>query len=328
MRQRSLYDREGASIRVGGLGGLQGASREFETGPVRAREERAAPTCRAIHPKCDASAFVRARRVCYAVRMGRRKWTRVVAWLGICGGLVAASACTKKGCPEGAIYIPPGTFTMGSSTEGKEDDVPDPHKVTLTRGFCIDRTEVTRKSYRECELAKKCLRRGMSITDPEGPMEPRDFVDWQEAVQLCRFRGGRLPTDAEWEYAARGPDGRLYPWGNEPPTEEHWAVIPGTSCSICAYEVGTHPKGRSYFGLEDMSGNLSEWVADQCGAIDAIPRTDPTGPSRPQPGCHVVRGSSWDSFEAVRAEASARRYNDDDLGGERVIGFRCAYEPH
>ncbi|HVZ35231.1 MAG TPA: SUMF1/EgtB/PvdO family nonheme iron enzyme [Polyangiaceae bacterium] len=129
----------------------------------------------------------------------------------LCSGLLEAEV------PEGAVLIPPGTFVMGSDTAFAISDHSPAHRVTLTKNYCIDRTEVTMGAFARCVRAKKCeyddTILDMGRMKPNWPM---DFVNWQDADHYCRAQGGRLPTDAEWEFAARGTDGRIYPWGNDP----------------------------------------------------------------------------------------------------------------
>ena len=223
------------------------------------------------------------------------------------------------------MLIPAGTFEMGTDQKIWPMWQLKPRKVTLTRPYCIDRTEVTHKAYIACQDAGVCYR------DPTGlPTHPirfnraKDFVEWDQAVTYCKWKKGRLPTEAEWEFAARGTDGRLYPWGNEPPTSEYWRWPVGRD-EVEVSDVGSFPKARSFFGLDDMAGNVTEWVADVCGMHDESPDVDPKAPDIPyRSNCYVVRGAAWSALEADWASATFRQFGS--VGGDDQTGFRCAYE--
>jgi formylglycine-generating enzyme required for sulfatase activity len=215
---------------------------------------------------------------------------------------------------------------MGTNFDYYNDQERPVHRVTLTKPYCMDRTEVTQNAYRACQKAGKCR-----MTVGEGwahhyPNYPADFVPWKDAVAYCAWRGGRLPTEAEWEFAARGTDGRLYPWGNEPPTDAHWQVRPKGS-RLKVSDVGTHPKGRSPFGLDDMAGNVGEWVNDCWTDYSAEPAVDPRGPAVcVEPGWRVQRGASWATHSFKHARA-ALRYGMPAHDSSDQTGFRCAYDP-
>jgi formylglycine-generating enzyme required for sulfatase activity len=251
----------------------------------------------------------------------------VLCWLVLVCSACATKGCSQLQCPEGSLLVPAGTFEMGTSVKICPMWQLKPRQVTLTRPFCIDRTEVTQRAYVACQDKDVCYR------DPTGlPMskklydQPKDYVEWEEALTFCKWRGGRLPTEAEWEFAARGTDGRLYPWGNDTPTRAHWPGHPPPGKPELV-NVGTHPKGRSFFGLDDMSGNVTEWVADLCGMHDTRPDTDPQGPDFPYTDhpCHLVRGAAWSAFDDSWASATFRQFGN--VGSDHQTGFRCAYEP-
>jgi formylglycine-generating enzyme required for sulfatase activity len=254
-----------------------------------------------------------------------------VAWaLGGCTRCADMSGCgslTRASCPEGMVFIPGGTFMMGATPEEAAIEYESPaHQVTLSP-YCMDRTEVTVAAYAQCTMP------GCEI-DTAGPNcakvdkhpdHPRNCVTWSQAEAYCAFRGARLPTEAEWEFAARGTDGRRYPWGNEPPDpskarygdELHFGY-PGPA------PVGSHPAGRSPFGLEDMSGNVYEWVADAFGPYPSEPQVDPHGP--PFVETRVLRGGSftigpWGLGTTFRMSAWPQdRY-------PYYAGLRCAADP-
>jgi serine/threonine-protein kinase len=212
------------------------------------------------------------------------------------------------------VTIPAGPFTQGS-TKGEEDERPA-RKVAL-KAFAIDRTEVTRGDYAACVAAHKCKPSAADTgTVPAGEDAdklPVTGVDWNDAQAYCRFAGGRLPTEAEWEKAARGTDGREYPWGDDADCARgNWGNFEGEG--PCADKnpghpvaVGRYASGASPYGVLDLGGNVWEWVADK---YDEDPKR------------RVVRGGSCCSYfvgpRAANRNAWAPDYRDADLG------FRCA----
>jgi formylglycine-generating enzyme required for sulfatase activity len=165
---------------------------------------------------------------------------------------------------DGMLPVPGGAFTMGSDREGEGDERPA-HPVTV-RGFLLDETEVTNEAYQRCVDARVCV-----APDPDSaeenhvgpdrrfrrPRQPVSAIDWANARAYCQWVGKRLPTEAEFERAVRGEDGRRYPWGNERPTRER--AVFGSSVT---QDVGTHPLGRGPYGHHDLTGNVWEWIAD------------------------------------------------------------------
>ena len=222
--------------------------------------------------------------------------------------------------------IPAGEFEMGSD-KGLSGERPA-HKVIL-RDFYIDLFEVTNDKYRACVSAGKCqipkntrsLKRATYYGNPSFGNYPVVYVTWQMAQDFCAWRAARLPTEAEWEKAARGPltDSRLaptYPWGE------------GAFCTIANYcqddttETGRYENGRSYYGLYDMAANVAEWVADWYdeNAYQSAPTENPTGP--PSGSLKVVRGGSFNDHSYTDIQSFHRTaYAPEDA--TYFIGFRC-----
>jgi formylglycine-generating enzyme required for sulfatase activity len=216
------------------------------------------------------------------------------------------------------VLVPEGGFLMGSrEPDAPEDETPQ-HRVHLD-AFWIDRTEITNSMYAACVESGAC----QPLVSPrididDHPDFPVQGVAWPEAAAYCQWVGRRLPTEAEWEKAARGSDGRLYPWGNEPPDETR-ANFGKQSSDVV--DVGSYAEGASPYGALDMAGNVYEWVADWYGETyyAESPVQNPPGPERTL--VKVVRGGAWNgSLDTLR---SANRFwafpgrNDYD-------GFRCA----
>jgi formylglycine-generating enzyme required for sulfatase activity len=238
------------------------------------------------------------------------------------------------------VYVPGGTFQMGSDEDDPDadDDEFPQHPVTLD-GFWIDRTEVTNAQFaaflnargdraengaRYIELNQGYCR----IEQADGEYRSRPaaadyavvMVSWYAANDYCAWVGGRLPTEAEWEYAARGPEGHIYPWGDDAPTCERAQFV---TCATCAMAVGDLPDGASWCGALDMAGNVWEWVADRYGEYPPDPQENPTGPSSGV--LRVARGGGWHASKkeirtAFRLESGPSSY----VG---CIGFRCAVQP-
>jgi formylglycine-generating enzyme required for sulfatase activity len=234
------------------------------------------------------------------------------------------------------VYVPGGTFQMGSE-EGDPDAGSDEfprHAVTLD-GFWIDRTEVSNGQFaaflnergNQEEFAAPWLELGSGycqIEQVEGEYRSRTasagravvMVSWYGADAYCRWAGGRLPTEAEWEYAARGPEGNVYPWGSDAPTCERARFF---GCASCAMQVGSRPDGGSWCGAQDLAGNVGEWVADWYGSYPAGPQENPTGP--PSGENRAMRGGGW---HASRQEVrGACRSHDAPVAHVGCLGFRC-----
>ncbi len=216
-------------------------------------------------------------------------------------------------CPATAVFgdlveIPAGPFTMGC--DEADSDVCGKAERTVSvvdlPAFAIDRTEVTQAAYAMCVNAGAC-------TPPAGGFHPTGNctfpvvnVDWQQASQYCAWLDRRLPTEAEWEKAARGTDGRRYPWGDETPTCE---LANFEGCGGAATPVDAHDAGASPYGVLDMAGNVREWVFD----------SEPTKGGQPK---RAIRGGMFND-RATHIRTTRRTFGDvsvSDLG----IGFRCA----
>ncbi|MCB1157481.1 MAG: SUMF1/EgtB/PvdO family nonheme iron enzyme [Leptospiraceae bacterium] len=250
----------------------------------------------------------------------------------------------------GMKCIPAGEFIRGSNRFEK-DERPE-EKVYLSE-YYIDIYEVTNEDFQKCFEAgkcKDCLKTGKckQVRPNYGwrytrPQQPMVGISWYSAKEYCEFVGKRLPTEAEWEKAARGPDGNLYPWGNEVADCKR-AVIEEKGHKGClpritekdwhmhTDNVGTRPPG--IYGLFDMAGNSWEWVSDyytssyaKCG--DSCRGNDPKGPcegKEPCKGFHrrVVKGGAW-WWPGSISRASRRRSHIPENHPEfHHFGFRCA----
>ncbi|MCP4543250.1 MAG: formylglycine-generating enzyme family protein [Chloroflexi bacterium] len=257
------------------------------------------------------------------------------------------------------VYVPAGAFQMGSDmdkiryarelcneydseqslvicgqgTFGR-DEWPT-HTVRLD-GFWIDRTEVTNGRYRQCVGAGDCdppVESGSYTRDSYYGNDTYDdypvvWVRWDQAADYCAWSGGRLPTEAEWEYVARGPEGLLFPWGD---------TFDGTLLNYCDVDCGgvndetvddgypdtapvaSFPAGVSWCGAMDMAGNVREWVADWFEHYTPDEQVNPAGP--PLGDSRIPRGGSWyDTPKDVRS--TNRGQNTPDYTRHKV-GFRC-----
>lgn len=217
------------------------------------------------------------------------------------------------------VYVPEGEFMMGTES-GHELEKPI-HSVYLN-AFWIDQNEVTNAMYLVCMQAGKCKQPSVTtnVDDVNLSNHPVTFVSWENARDYCVWARRRLPTEAEWEKAARGTDQRTYPWGE------------GLSCQKANYQgcehgttnVGSYPSGASPYGALDMAGNVMEWVGDwwNISYYSNSPLSNPTGPV--SGNSRVIRGGSWNyvgsGYDLVGSAFRYGAYPDDT---ENYIGFRC-----
>lgn len=230
-----------------------------------------------------------------------------------------------KGDDAPMVMIAAGEFAMGvDGTIGLDDERPR-HTVRLD-AYLMDLYEVTTSRYA----------RFLAVTRHTPPWlwdmvnlaihgdRPVIGVDWHDADAYCRWAAKRLPTEAEWEKAARGADERQFPWGNQAPTAElaNFAVGARFSYSQALMPVGRYEKGKSPFGLFDMAGNVWEWVQDwyKAAYYEESPARNPTGPEEGQ--FKVLRGGSWS--ELPKYLLTYGRFKLPPATQNSYTGFRCA----
>lgn len=221
--------------------------------------------------------------------------------------------------------IPEGYFLMGADgTDTLEDERPQ-HPVWLDR-YEIDVSEVTTAQYGAfLSKEKRALPWQWEAVDPlQHHDRPVIGVDWFDAEAYCRWRGARLPTEAEWEKAARGDDGRLFPWGNQSPTDglANFGLGARFSYNQVLAPVQRYELGRSPYGLYQMAGNVGEWVADWYGAhyYETSATKNPLGPERGS--FRVVRGGSWSDLPKYLLTYG--RFKLPPETRNSYTGFRCA----
>lgn len=217
--------------------------------------------------------------------------------------------------------LPAGVFEMGA--QNAEPDEYPPHKVEL-RSFLVDLTEVTVKEYDSCVKARVCRPAALNeearaVLTPEHPIAG---VSWYDALKYCEWVGKRLPTEAEWEYAARAPRYGKFPWDG--PFDAKRANTRGDGDGYArTAPVGSFPMGKSGHGVLDLAGNVSEWTNDwyESTWYQKSPGVNPKGPEG-STGSRSVRGGSWsDTDYSVRS--TLRMGIDPNLSND-TIGFRCA----
>ncbi len=228
------------------------------------------------------------------------------------------------------VAIPAARFDAGCRGEGGHlcPGIDAYARAVSVAPFEIDRTEVTARDYRACVATKSCE---PLIEPPHLADSLPALVTWSQANAFCTWRSARLPRDIEWELAARGTDGRPYPWGSTPPTCDSVAYATGCSTTLDQLgqsggmmPVGTHPHDSSVYGVRDMAGNAPEWVAEpfthQYEPDVAI--LDPNAFAS-----HVVRGNPAQVEPPCCAIYMRTWEKNDGPGGLATtsgIGFRCA----
>jgi len=244
------------------------------------------------------------------------------------------------------VYVPEGEFEMGTTDDRMQElidqnlwddgwnDAEQPAHMVYLDAYWFDKTEVTNGQYALCVADGACeapamarsLTRESYYGDPEYEDYPVLYVDWHMAEAYCAWAGRRLPTEAEWEKAARGTDGRFYPWGDE--IDSTRANYDGAGCRECdTTPVGSYPEGTSFYGALDMAGNVYEWVADEWDKhyYRDSSSDNPLGPSfgldkRP------MRGGSWNG-DANSVRSAARYGYRRGWADFPSAGIRCAASP-
>jgi len=262
--------------------------------------------------------------------------------------LTTGLGLTSRSVLDGAvmvIYVPAGEFVMGSDpgTDPYFWGAESPSHAVYVDAFWLYQTEVTNAMYQMCVEQKACPRPDANRSsthknyygNPDYDNYPVILVSWVHAVSYCKWAGGRLPTEAEWEKAARGEDGRLFPWGNSP--------LRGDLANFCDHDcpgneresglddgyrdtapVGSYPAGVSPYGALDMAGNVWEWVFDYFVPeyYKVSPLENPLGPAFGTR--RVIRGGSWyNPASGIRTVARASLTPDNALG---TVVFRCAMD--
>ncbi len=298
---------------------------------------------------------------------GQRPAASAVVTPGNVGSAASSAAIAPDAtCPPGMKRIPGGEFYMGSDEKDAEPNEKPPHMVKLAP-YCLDEHEVTVAKYKACSDRGACLRAARenewdgitplqhkiydplcNIVDPVArAAHPINCVNWEQARKYCEAQDARLPTEAEWEFAARGSDGRVYPWGDDAPSAQLLNAC-GKECvawmkknrdpdqPIAAmYEeddgfattapVGSFPKGQSSWGIQDIAGNVWEWVADWYAEYDpasgSTVSADPKGPAKGDE--RVIRGGAWNGAMPSWVRP-AWRFRAVPRIRTHGTGFRCA----
>lgn len=270
-------------------------------------------------------------------------WIGAAALVAIASTAAAQDAEKAAPCgtpPEGMVCIPGGWYERGSDT-GPEAARPAMRVWVDT--WYMDVYEATFKDYSDCVSQKKCEKAGPQYRDFNRPRQPITGISWYDADNFCKVHGKRLPTEAEWEHAARGPENKLHWWGDEAATCERAVIMDKSGRGCGTPKAGDNPeKGRplvvgsrpaDQWGMYDILGNSWEWVADwyapsyaACGEDCA--GKNPKGPCGGAAKCpghrqKIVRGGSW-YWPASYATGIWRRAHVATNRPFHHFGFRCA----
>jgi formylglycine-generating enzyme required for sulfatase activity len=233
----------------------------------------------------------------------------------VCEGGVCLAPGGDGGDGSGDALVPAGTVVMGCEAgEACAADAQPVHEVTLA-AFAIDRTEVSEADYADCVADGGCDPIAGAGAAADLPIKN---AAWTDAAAFCAWRGAQLPSEAQWERAARGADARRFPWGEEAASCDRAALAGCASEPVAIASLD----GDGPFGSADLIGNVAEWVADyyQSDYYAQAPASNPNGPS--SGGERVIRGGSY-LDAAADASAWARRHADP-LNAQADVGFRCA----
>ena len=227
----------------------------------------------------------------------------------------------SKGVP--MVLVPEGEFIMGADDD--QAAAMPAHTVYLD-DYYIDVFEVTQTRYKACLDAGGCeltAGTGELLNRPVWDEHPMMDINWYDALEYCEWRGGSLPTEAQWEKAARGTDQRRYPWGNEPVTCERARY---GACGWMTAPVGSHPEGVSPYGVHDMAGNAWEFIYDWYDQdfYKVSPVENPTGPDI-ETGWKSERGGAW--FYEASLMSSIWRNHAKPTWHFTYVGFRCVIIP-
>lgn len=219
------------------------------------------------------------------------------------------------------MYVPESEFLMGSDLGA---DFEGPEHVVYLDSFWIDRTEVTNAMFGDCVARKACKNPGTSNRSSEYGNHPVSSIVWDDAFNYCAWVGARLPTEAEWEKAARGSDGLLYPWGNQLDKSKYYLDAEGQTSIPLNKPVGSYPEGASPYGVMDLTGGVFEWVNDWYSSsyYQESPGSNPSGP--PEGDKHVIRGGDYVDYDlrTFTRYAGANSF----FRTLKNLGFRCAYD--